>query len=596
MKPNLFVRLFTGTFCALFILPAACAQSVTATYVGSTGNYSVPIDWSTGTVPLNGGGTIYDVENSVLVYVDVNGTVNSVDGSGQFSITDHTFAVTGAFGLYGAFVIAQDTDASLTVGPLKPYSPVTKALGAVCDSPAYTVTAALGRSATFAFTGADIVTNYGTIGLDGAGARMTDENGQDALRHFAVSKGVLDIENRSFTTAGDFQNDGYFLIGIENGFGNSRVTVQGNLLNFTKSNGTLNGGRYEMGSGTASNPLASTFQFNDADIVTNAAEIRLQGPRCQIIDQFGNNALRHFSHNAPLGSFTIENASFTTAGDFTNDGILQAEAFPVGGTTPQPTFAISGNLTNYAAGTLTGGTYAVTGGRIQIPNADIVHNAATILMQTAGPALIDQNGQDALRHFAHNTSAGEFKINGVAFATAGDFTNDGLLSILSPFVFPPPINNSPSGQMTINGNLSNSGRLALGEDFVDLSSPIISVGGRAALLHLVGGNVTTSGNVLIAKGSTLSIDGAASYVQAAGMTDLETGTISAGTVLIQGGALVGHGTINADVTNSGRIEPNSTDTRIDKPGGTIAIGGRLTLTSSSHTSATRPLFPAPMDR
>ena len=77
------------------------------------------------------------------------------------------------------------------------------------------MTAEPGRTATMKFDGANIVTNTALIELIGANARLTDENGADALAHFRHNAfdGYFDLEvGRNFTTEGSFDNEGLIAV------------------------------------------------------------------------------------------------------------------------------------------------------------------------------------------------------------------------------------------------------------------------------------------------------------------------------------------------------------------------------------------------
>src|SRR4029077_15229197 len=104
----------------------------------------------------------------------------------------------------------------------------------------------------------------------------------DSGATFAIASG------RNFTTAGNFTNNGTLTVGSSN----STFDVNGNLTNFSGT--TLTGGTYNV---------TGTLQFNNANIVTNAANITLTGTSSTIINQSAVNALTNFAINN--GSFGI---------------------------------------------------------------------------------------------------------------------------------------------------------------------------------------------------------------------------------------------------------------------------------------------------
>ena len=83
--------------------------------------------------------------------------------------------------------------------------------------------------------------------------------------------------------------------------------------------------------------------------------------------------------------------------------------------------------------TLTGGTYNVYSGTIQLPG-NVNTNAATILLDDAClvPSLLNGSYFNALANFATNAAAGNFTIqNGVSVTTASsDFDNAGTINLL----------------------------------------------------------------------------------------------------------------------------------------------------------------------
>src|SRR5262249_42570484 len=151
---------------------------------------------------------------------------------------------------------------------------------------------------------------------------------------------------------------------------------------------TLTGGAYS---------LTGTLQFNGANIVTNAANITLTGASASIVDQTGANALANLATNAAGATFALgAQRSFATAGNFTNNGVLDVAA--------GDKFTVNGNLTNFTGTTLTGGTYNLSG-TLQFNNANIVTNAAAITLSGAGSKFVNQSGTNALLKFAINAAS-----------------------------------------------------------------------------------------------------------------------------------------------------------------------------------------------
>ena len=178
------------------------------------------------------------------------------------------------------------------------------------------------------------IAGFGTVG--GGGAGFTFDN----LGTVAASGGP----GLTFT-GGAFQNNGTLAINA-----GSQVFVTGSFDNFASQ--TLTGGTYD---------LSCTFGFADADMVTNAADIILDGAG-HIVDQMYVDGLRNFAANS--GSFTLENgASLPTLGQFTNSGSMSIGAGSTmqatGYTQTAGTTIVNGTLDTPV--TLDGGTLSGTG-------------------------------------------------------------------------------------------------------------------------------------------------------------------------------------------------------------------------------------------
>lgn len=109
----------------------------------------------------------------------------------------------------------------------------------------------------------------------------------------------------------------------------------------------------------------------------------------------------------------------------------------------------------------------------------------------------------------------------------------------------------------------------------------ITLGDGATLLTqggatttVTGSRFTNRGTSRVATGGALALDAATDYVQTAGSTALEGGTISAARDLqIQGGELRGIGTVAANVVNAGHVNPDVGTTPIYIQGNYIQTSG-----------------------
>ncbi len=261
----------------------------------------------------------------------------------------------------------------------------------------------------------------------------------------------------------------------------------GNLKAFSGT--TLDDTAYLLAASAGAGRTA-TIQFNGANVVTNNGGPALVGPGTpRVVDENGNDAFRNFNHNAPLGFFQIEDTSFTVANSMTNEGSFVAfdggtftfaksltqigdlrdpndqqggflEVISSSASSPAR-IIIDGVLTNYnpATRTLSKGRYnleATADGisTIQVlggPLLDIVNDDASITLVGRGSAILDANGNNALRNLAKFF---RFRVSDHDFTTKGSLTSNS-----SEFAY---LNVRANSQFTVNGDLTmNSGLLAI---------------------------------------------------------------------------------------------------------------------------------------
>jgi fibronectin-binding autotransporter adhesin len=391
------------------------------------------------------------------------------------------------------------------------------------------------------------------------------------------------------------------------------TSAGGALLNFSST--TLLGGTYTVG---------GTLQFgaSGSSIVTDSANISLTGAGAQMINFGGQNLLTNLATITSAGSLTLGTSwgTFTTTGNFTNDGTLSVGA--------GDKFIVDSadTLTNFSSSTdtLTGGTYKITG-LLEFKGANIVTNDASITLTGANSKIDSSSGANALANFAVNDAGASFSLGtGRSFTTAGNFTNNGLLSLAAGDTF------------DVNGNLTNFTGTALaggayyvggtlqfnGADIVTNSANItlssttakivnqsaanallgfntntaagsFTLSGNASL-STTGGSFTNAGTVTVSSGSTFTIGGSSyNYTQTAGTTTVN-GTLagaSTGNLYLNGGNLYGTGSLDYGVVDTATITPgtSATSTGELQVNGTYAqnSGGALDVTIGGTTAGTK---------
>ena len=262
-----------------------------------------------------------------------------------------------------------------------------------------------------------------------------------------------------------------------------------------------------------------------------------------MLTRLGTNALKNFKTNAPAGNFALAGGrSFTTTGNFTNNGVLTIGS--------GSKFDVNGNLTNFSGTTLTGGTYNVSG-TLQFNGANIVTNAAKITLTGTSSKIVDQTGvTDALANFATNAAAGSFTLaSGRNLTTSVAFSNAGTLKVSTGTTFTvAPGNNfkQTAGTTTDDGTMAVTGA---GKFTINGGSLFGNAG-------TFSGNLTSSGTFNI--GDAINLAGqmavTGNYVQTStGVLNADIGGAAAGTKFDQlnvTGAVTLGGTLNLSLINS----------------------------------------------
>jgi len=410
---------------------------------------------ATGNFSLQGGKnftTAGDFTNNGVLNVgggsafDVNGNLTNQSGT---TLTGGTYLVSGTLQYNGANIVTDAAKITLngassqivnqsSANALTNLATITSAGSlTLTGGQSFTTTGsftnggtlAVGNGSTFTLSGAAL-TNSGTLSLSGNGL-LEGSSGTQTLTSSGTIEGSGNVGNAMLgivNTGSVLANQGTALVINPNsaGFNNkgsllanagSTLDITGpanSFLNFNSGTGTLTGGNYTV---------LGTLQFDNANIVTNAANITLLGIQSQIVNQSSANGLANFATNAAGGTFTLAGGrNFTTAGNFTNNGGLVVNS--------GSKFTVNGNLTNFSGGTLTGGTYRLYGGTLQFNGASIVTNAANITLSGTTSEITDGT-HNALANFTSNVAMASFILqDGQDLTTAGgSFTNAGYLGV-----------------------------------------------------------------------------------------------------------------------------------------------------------------------
>ncbi len=304
----------------------------TATFSGGTTTLngpftSGPVTISGGTTTLNGpftsgpviiSGTAVFNTTLLTTTLTLSGTLS---GSGDATVTNSLDWTSGTMSGAGTTTIANGATLTISGGGTKPLSRVIENHGAA------------------SWTGGQIQANNGTFNNRSDGtfnAALTATNawlGTGGTNAFN-NEGLF---TKTLATSATFQTNSTAV--AFNNLAGSTVDVQAGTLalisTFSNFAGTtLTGGTYIV---------TGIFKFNNANIVTNAATIVLDGLDSQIVNQSNANGIANFATNTAAGSFTLKNGKSLSTGSFSNAGVLA-----IG---PASTFSVSGNYTQSNTGT-----------------------------------------------------------------------------------------------------------------------------------------------------------------------------------------------------------------------------------------------------
>jgi len=400
--------------CLFLLLPCAYGSQIGVTWTGTAGDnaWATPTNWSSSSVPNNGGGTTYTVSigppgatidllggftidglamNSANL--GIAGGPNSLTlATGPSSLTNSQI-LGGTFTTNGTLTLANGTiNASLTNnGTINAVSGLNTFAGTVLNNAGASINVNSGAALQLETGGT--YTNNGTINLAGA-TLLLDATGNGA-------------SGNTVTLAGSGS------LTLSNSGGNMITEASGNSgLTLVNGAGHTIQGAGEIGGDP-------TFTLNNQGTMNANQPAGIQIAAGSIV----NSGLMEATAGSVLEIASVPGVTFTNNGTV---NVAASSMFTVGNAT---------KFTNYQNQTLTGGTYDIAGGFL-FAGADIVTNQATLSLSGDGAvvdALSDQNG---LRDFSDNGAQGQFSLlDDATLQTGGDFTNQGAVDISAGSLF-----------------------------------------------------------------------------------------------------------------------------------------------------------------
>jgi hypothetical protein len=521
-------------------------------------NSVVSLDGATvtgGTLNSSAGGSIVAAGNTTLnaVTISAGSTVTApADNSTYLSGTttnDGTIVINAGGGLNGELVLNANT--TLTGGGKVTLAAASGGGSAYIEQVTGGITL---TNTNNTIQGSGVIGNGGLTVVNSAGGTISSD----------VSGSSLVLNG-----SGGLTNSGTLLVSS----GALLQVTSGPFSNFKGT--TLTGGTYNT-SGTLEIDELGTA---GGEIVTDAANITLDGAAAKFVDEDGNSALTNLATIAAKSSFTVTGgADFTTAGNFTNKGTLSVGAGSV--------FLVHGKLLNFSSttDTLTGGAYDVTG-KLEFAGANIETNDASItLAGNSSEFLNTTTRKNGLANFATNEAAGKLTIaSGATLSTAGSVSNAGTLTVgtgSTLTVGGPGVYTQSAGTTTDSGTLAAAGG-------VTLSGGSLFAGGT------ITGNLASSGIVTPGASATKTgiLTDTGTYTQnSAGSLNIGIGGTTAGTTFsaVNSTTAVLGGTLNLSEL-SGFIPTVGSTFKIlnfNSVTGTFTTVNGLTINSSEEYTVT----------
>ncbi|HMD99380.1 MAG TPA: PEP-CTERM sorting domain-containing protein [Terriglobia bacterium] len=473
--------------------------------INSTGsNTNVILDGNFASiVTLSGGGTVSlsnfsgnAVWSLANIFLDNQETIQ---GSGQIGIGSPSFA----FWLFNSGTIDANQSVALSISNPGMTATNTGTLEATAGGTLNLIDVFTNTNGLIRATGAGSVVNLGGSTING-GTLTTTTGGEIRNNGTATVNGVTISTGSTLT--------------LLNG---ATTTIQGTITN----NGTMD--QHSTGSNT--DLLVSgavTLTGSGSLILSNNSANRIYGSGSDSLTNDVNHTIQGAGQIGIGGAnaFTLDNKGTILANDsntliiapgkpFTNTGTLQVNSGSL-----MHVEGSAGSFTNFSGNTLTGGTYAVHSGTLQIDQLGSGGGeintlgdgtaATTVLLDGASAAITDQTGKNALNlsNVAANASltlenGNNMTTSQFTFANAGSVTV-GNGSTLNLFVY-----KQSGGSLKVNGTLKAGTAASIQAGTVSGGGTIVGV------LFNQGGVVTASDP---GSPDILTING--SYLQGAGGT------------------------------------------------------------------------------
>ena len=536
------------------LLPAA-----TATISGGGDKFLGRTLVNQGTINHSGANFIFGLNSSpATAIIDNSSVFNSTGGgfiirNGQSTSTAHAINNSGTFNRLGADATQIIGIPFNNSGSVDVQAGTLHLMGGGNHTGSFDVAGATLRleGASTTFSAASSIAGGGTVEFVGG---TTTVDGTLAASTLRVSSGIVNLNTNTTAANLEFVSTGGTLqgagaINVTSNLNWAAGTMTGAGITTVLSGATVsNGGggdkflgRTLVNQGTF-NHTGPNFVFgvfaspatgviNNSGVFNATAGVPLSRGQSQSTSHAFNNS----------GAFNLSGAGTTeiTGIEFTNSGTVNVLA---------GTLHLAGGFTNFGGSTLTGGTYHVAG-TLKFPGANIVTNAASIILDGATSQIVNQGNVDALANFATNAATGSFSLQGGRNLTTPAFINAGNVTIAASSTF-----------STAAGNYTQTGGTTTLQGTLDPAGIVNIEGGTLAGTGTVQSDLTNAGTVSPGTSpGSLRVEGV--YTQtSAGTLNVEAAGSTPGTgfdqLVVTGNAALG-GTVN--VTRLGGFVPAGND-------------------------------------
>src|SRR5271157_5494892 len=402
------------------------------------------------------------------------------------------------------------------------------------------------------------ITSGASLTLDGFSGSTVGFFGKTnpSYNHLALAtnNGSLTLANgASFTTPDDFTNNGYVdlhsYLYSYNGTPSS-LTVGGAFHNVDNA-GNLTGSWYFGGGSVYYDGSAGVNGTQDITTIASGASLTLDGYNGSPGGFFGktNPSYNHLALATNNGSFYLgDGVSFTTPGDFTNNGYVALNALYYYNGTPS-SLTVGGAFHNVDnSGNLTGSWY-LGGGSVYYDGSDGLNGSQDITTITSGASLTLDGSNGSVGGFFGKSGP---SYNHLALTTNnGSLTLQNNASLATPAAFLNGVNANLSlhsgATLTVVGNFNNDGsgnawdqttKITVGSAFGNATNANFSLHNGATMT--TAGDLDNNGQLgLWDNGTSLQVGG--------GLVNATNANVSVnnGATLTTAGDLSNNGTLNA---------------------------------------------------